>query len=96
MICRERGIAIAASEIAWAPATPRVLVSSRRYPVRRTAVTRIAGPRFREITSSRTAERVTWSLLAMAPARREHDPRLQERHGEGSTFRKEAAWGPMR
>jgi hypothetical protein len=55
-ICGRRGISIAASEIARAPATPRVLVSLRRYLVRRTAVTRIADPRFREIASSDEAK----------------------------------------
>ena len=48
----KRGISIAASEIARATATHRVLVSSRRYLIRRAALTRIAGPRLREIASS--------------------------------------------
>jgi DNA-directed RNA polymerase specialized sigma24 family protein len=48
----KRGISNAASKITRATAMPRVLVSSRRYLVRRAAVTRIGGPRFREIASS--------------------------------------------
>jgi hypothetical protein len=47
----KRGISIAASEIARATATPRVLFSSRRYLVGRAAATRIVGLRFREIAS---------------------------------------------
>src|SRR5688500_13135142 len=54
----KRGISIAASEIVRATATPRVLVSSRRYLVRRAAVTRIVGPRFWEIASTHHEARV--------------------------------------
>jgi hypothetical protein len=54
----KRGISIAASEIVRAPATPRVLVSSRRYLARRAAVTRIVGPRFRGIASNGNARLV--------------------------------------
>jgi hypothetical protein len=50
-ICGKRGISIAVSEIAQATATPRAPVSWRRYLVRRAAVTRIVGPRFRELAS---------------------------------------------
>jgi hypothetical protein len=52
-ICGRRGILIAAREIVRATATPQVLVISRCYLARRAAVTRIVGPRFREIASSK-------------------------------------------
>jgi hypothetical protein len=56
---RKRGISIAASENVRVTATPRVLLSSRRYLVKRAAVTRIVDPRFREIASTHYYSRAT-------------------------------------